>query len=97
MYLRFFWILSLRHQQVSIFDAKDFVEVLAVGTAVGIISVSSITRRSTNDVYVYDEDGKAGDLCLKLLKHLQGIQLGRRTDEFGWLVRVKEDALAFCT
>jgi branched-chain amino acid aminotransferase len=88
---------SLLPEQVSIHDAKNFVEVLAVGTAVGIISVSSITRRSTNDEYVYAEDGKAGNLCLKLLKGLQGIQLGVDDDDFGWLVRVKEEALAFCS
>jgi branched-chain amino acid aminotransferase len=72
---------------------KDFLEVLAVGTAVGIISVSSITRRSTNEEFVYDDAGNAGKLCLKLLGDLQSVQLGIADDRFGWLEQVKAESL----
>lgn len=82
--------------QVSISELQSFEEVLAVGTAVGIISVSSITRRSTDECIVYDNGGNAGNLCLKLLRDLQRIQLGLETDDFRWLTRVTEDALAVC-
>lgn len=74
---------------------KSFLEVLAVGTAVGIISVSSITRKSTDECVVYDAEGKAGKLCLELLRHLQLTQLGIKEDQFGWLEEVKEEGLTF--
>lgn len=80
---------------VSISEIGNFREVLAVGTAVGIISVSSITRRSTDECVTYDEAGKAGDLCLQLLRDFQRIQQGVKQDDFGWLERVQSEALSF--
>ncbi|EFY89355.1 hypothetical protein J3459_014944 [Metarhizium acridum] len=34
--------------------------------------------------YIPDEQADAGPICLKLLTHLQAIQLGKAKDEFGW-------------
>ena len=38
--------------------------------------------------YVPDSEEDAGPLCLRLLTHLKGIQLGKVKDDFGWCHQV---------
>lgn len=69
---------------------------MAVGTAVSIASVGSITRRATNDRIVYSQDGNPGSCALLLLRKLQEIQLGTVEDEFNWLTQVEERTMDIC-
>ena len=40
--------------------------------------------------YIPESQGDAGQICLKLLTQLKGIQLGKVKDEFGWCFKVDE-------
>ncbi|KAG5994587.1 hypothetical protein E4U54_003053 [Claviceps lovelessii] len=50
----------------------------------------SSTAEADTVTYIPAEQDEAGPLCLKLLTHLQGIQLGKTADEFGWRCEVTE-------
>lgn len=41
--------------------------------------------------YIPGDIEDAGPLCLRLLTHLKGIQLGKVDDKFGWRVEVSEE------
>lgn len=41
--------------------------------------------------YIPADQEDAGQICLKLLNQLKGIQLGKISDEFGWRFEVKEE------
>jgi len=41
--------------------------------------------------YVAEGEEDAGPLCLRLLTHLKGIQLGKLQDEFGWCRQVSAE------
>ena len=72
-------------------ELPEFTEIMAAGTAAGLVPIKSITMRSRNDKFLYqggaDEPGPA---CVKILTKLKGIQQGKVKDEFGWLEYVKE-------
>lgn len=72
-------------------ELPSFAEVMAVGTAAALLPIKSITMKSKNEKFLY-RDGKDeyGPVCLKLLRTLQGIQLGKIKDTFGWLQYVGE-------
>lgn len=72
-------------------ELPEFSEVLACGTAVTLVSISSITRRSTSDRFSYENaDELAGPCAQKLSASLREIYKGRADDAFGWLVEVEE-------
>ncbi|KAH6608515.1 branched-chain-amino-acid aminotransferase [Trichoderma cornu-damae] len=87
-------------------ELASFSEVFAAGTAAALVPVRSITRRGTSGLaagpnvastaeaetvtYIPDSQEDAGPVCLKLLAELQGIQLGKRDDKFGWRFAVTE-------
>ncbi|KAG6052571.1 hypothetical protein E4U17_005648 [Claviceps sp. LM77 group G4] len=50
----------------------------------------SCTEEADTVTYIPEGQEEAGRLCLRLLTHLQGIQLGKRADEFGWTCEVTE-------
>lgn len=79
---------------------------MAAGTAAALVPIRSITRRSgllpqharvsakdgeETVTYIPDGDEEPGPLCVKLLSQLQGIQLGKLKDEFGWRFEVTEE------
>lgn len=47
--------------------------------------------------YIPDSQEDAGDLCLKLLAELKGIQMGKKEDQFGWCFKVGEEDRAKAT
>ncbi|KAL4802824.1 aminotransferase [Aspergillus unguis] len=67
-------------------ELKDFDEVMAAGTAAALVPIKSITRRSTGDKFEFDGGAEAsgGEVCVKLLKTLKGIQLGKIEESLGW-------------
>ncbi|RYC61750.1 hypothetical protein CHU98_g4458 [Xylaria longipes] len=72
-------------------ELPTFTEVLAVGTAGTLVSIKSITRKSTGDVFSYNnQTDERGPCCAKLLSILKDIQQGSVEDCFGWCTKVDE-------
>ncbi|DAA74725.1 TPA_exp: Uncharacterized protein A8136_3041 [Trichophyton benhamiae CBS 112371] len=69
-------------------ELGSFDEVMAAGTAAALVPIRSITMKSKGDKFEYDAGaaGEGGEVFNKLIKTLQGIQLGEIEDKFGWLV-----------
>ena len=103
------------HQpQIKYSELPSFAEVMAAGTAAGLVPIRSITRRipasnprslaatsvgservffadgAETVSYLPDEQADAGKITLRLLGELQGIQLGKVEDRFGWCHKVSE-------
>ncbi|CAI6312094.1 unnamed protein product [Periconia digitata] len=68
-------------RQVSLDELTNFSEVLAVGTAAGLVSVSLIRHESTDRDFKFVENGPGYQ---KLSKMLKDIKHGRVLDTFGW-------------
>lgn len=72
-------------------ELPTFAEVLAVGTAGTLVPIKSITRKSTGDVFTYNnQSDEHGPCCAKLLSILKDIQQGNVEDRFGWCTMVDE-------
>ena len=64
---------------------------MAAGTAAALVPIKSITMRSRDDKFTYqNESDEPGPACVKLLTTLKGIQTGKIEDSFGWLETIKE-------
>ncbi|CCF47737.1 hypothetical protein CH063_16007, partial [Colletotrichum higginsianum] len=50
--------------------------------------VSSAKAGEETVTFIPEGQDEAGDICLRLLSTLKGIQLGKLKDEFGWNVAV---------
>lgn len=75
-------------------ELPSFTEVMAAGTAAALVPIKSITMRSRNDKFLFQDGGdKPGPACVKLLTTLKGIQQGKIEDSFGWLDFVEETKL----
>ncbi|GJC89904.1 putative branched-chain-amino-acid aminotransferase TOXF [Colletotrichum liriopes] len=68
-------------------ELATFSEVLAAGTAAGLVPVSYIRRESTNQTFDFLPDGPHYQ---KLWTKLQGIQNGTLEDEFKWCTKLVE-------
>lgn len=51
----------------------------------------SVKGNEETVTYIPDSDEEPGALCVKLVTQLQGIQLGKLNDEFGWCFKVSEE------
>lgn len=85
---------TVEKRPIKYAELAEFVEVMAAGTAAALVPIKSITMRSRNDRFVY-QPGKGGpdepgEVCVKLLKMLKGIQNGMEEDRFGWCDVVEE-------
>jgi len=73
-------------------ELPTFTEVMAAGTAAALVPIRSITCNSKSDKFSYipDSSEEPGEICVKLLTNLKGIQQGKIKDSFGWNMPVKE-------
>ena len=72
-------------------ELSSFSEVMAAGTAASLVPIKSITMKSRNETFVYqDRSDEPGPACLEFLTTLKGIQQGKIEDTFGWLHYVEE-------
>ena len=72
-------------------ELSSFTEVMAAGTAAALVPIKSITMKSRQDKFLYqDGSDEPGPACTKLLTTLKGIQQGKIKDQFGWLDYVLE-------
>ena len=64
---------------------------MAAGTAAALVPIKSITMRSRNDKFVYQNNSdEPGPANTKLISTLKGIQNGKVEDSFGWNFTVNE-------
>ncbi|KAG5926542.1 hypothetical protein E4U42_003164, partial [Claviceps africana] len=65
------------------------------GGDAGLPAGPRVSSTAEDDTVTYIPEGtdEAGPLCLRLLTHLQAIQLGKVPDEFGWRCEVTEGDL----
>ncbi|KAL5336316.1 aminotransferase [Aspergillus crustosus] len=79
-------------------ELGEFDEVVAAGTAAALVPIRSITRRSTGDKFEYEAGGESaggGEVAVKLLQTLKGIQLGKVEESLGWNLVVKAPPKGF--
>lgn len=71
-------------------ELGEFDEVFAAGTAASLVAIRSVSRFSRSDKFEYrcGDQGQGGDICVKLLRALRGIQNGTEADTFGWTSEV---------
>ncbi|KAH7370160.1 branched-chain amino acid aminotransferase/4-amino-4-deoxychorismate lyase [Rhexocercosporidium sp. MPI-PUGE-AT-0058] len=70
-------------------ELADFSEVMAAGTAASLVSVRSITRKSTEQVFTYLAPSEGvGKNCQILSQLLDSTMHGRAAKSFGWLVQI---------
>ncbi|GJP94894.1 hypothetical protein CBS147353_3020 [Aspergillus niger] len=84
---------TVEKRSVKYEEIREFDEVIAAGTAAGLVPVRSITMKSKGDKWGFEcggEKGEGGPVCRKLLGLLQGIQTGEVEDVFGWNWVVRE-------
>lgn len=78
-------------RRVGYEELSRFDEVIAAGTAAALVPVRSITMRSRRDKFQYrcGDQGQGGEVCVKLLQTLRGIQSGTIEDAWGWNYEVQ--------
>ncbi|KAI9150037.1 Aminotransferase lcsP [Paramyrothecium foliicola] len=85
------WYVELR--SVKYEELGHFTEVLACGTAVTVVPIRSITRKSTGDKFVYQKGSESpGPVALQLSKAIEDIYKGRVKDLFGWVAKADGSA-----
>ncbi|KAL9128780.1 MAG: hypothetical protein Q9217_002609 [Psora testacea] len=76
---------------ISYEELPLFTEIMAAGTAAALVPIKSITMKSKNDKFFYQDGGdEPGPACVKLLTALKAIQQGKLEDWVGWLEFVEE-------
>lgn len=90
--------MTVEARNVPVTELETFDEVLAVGTAVVVTPVGSVTRlahtgASGDDqeekVYQFGEPGQIGTTTRRLYDHVRAIQNGEAEDVYGWNHKVE--------
>jgi branched-chain amino acid aminotransferase len=78
---------SIKYDELS-----KFTEVIAAGTAAGLVPIRSISRKSDRFRvdYINETSDEPGEVCLELLRVLKGTQRGLIKDTFNWTLPVTE-------
>jgi len=88
------WDMNIVERDISIdeviekYDSGDLLGVFGTGTAAVITSVGWLTYYNKNMVI---NDGKAGELALKLFKEITSIQYGIEEDRHNWIFKVEKN------
>lgn len=91
-----YWNIPVSERKISIQEVQEaykkglLEEVFGTGTAAVISPVGELYW---NDEKMIINQGKTGDLSLKLYDTLTGIQLGKEKDPFGWIVEVEQEVV----
>lgn len=82
--------MNVEQRDIDIQELEEFDEVLAVGTAVVVTPVGSITRLDGDEVkqYTFGEQGQIGPVTRKLYDKVRAIQNGEVEDKYGWNVKL---------
>jgi branched-chain amino acid aminotransferase len=84
--------LTVEARTVPLDELAEFDEVLAVGTAVVVTPVGSITRILDDDTvkkYQFGEPGVIGQTTRRLYDRVRAIQNGESADKWGWNHKVE--------
>jgi branched-chain amino acid aminotransferase len=82
---------SISPRQIKYEEISSFDEIMAAGTAAALVPIKSITMRSRDDKFSFQNGSdEPGPACVKFLEQLQGIQRGKIEDKFGWCDEVKQ-------
>lgn len=87
--------LTVQEREISVEELESFDEVLAVGTAVVVTPVGSVTRLggkedgSDEKKYVFGDGEKIGPITRKLYDGVRAIQFGEAEDNYGWNFKVE--------
>ena len=83
--------LAVEQRDIPVEELETFDEVLAVGTAVVVTPVGSITRfdaKGNPKRYQFGNGEDIGEITLKLYQKVRDIQNGEVEDKYGWNVAV---------
>lgn len=84
---------KVERRPITYDELPSFSEIVAAGTAAGLLPIKSIMTKSRDDKFLYREGSdEAGPAAVKLLTTLKGIQQGKIKDTFGWLEYVKDSS-----
>lgn len=87
---------QVEKRSVKYEEIREFDEVIAAGTAAGLVPVRSITMKSRGEKWGFEcgdgggGKGEGGPVCRRLMGLLQGIQTGEVEDVFGWNWEIRE-------
>jgi branched-chain amino acid aminotransferase len=84
--------LTVEARNVPVEELETFDEVLAVGTAVVVTPVGSVTRLrgdGKTKVYEFGQPNEIGATTRRLYDHVRAIQNGEAEDVFGWNYKVQ--------
>lgn len=80
---------KVEKRRIAYEELGSFSEIMAAGTAASLVPIKNITMKSKNDKFSYGNGSdEPGEVCVKLLNTLRGIQLGKIEDKFGWCFNV---------
>jgi branched-chain amino acid aminotransferase len=79
--------MTVEEREVPIEELETMEEVLAVGTAVVVTPVGSITRLK-GPTYTFCEGGEIGPTTIRLYERMRAIQNGEVEDVHGWNLKV---------
>lgn len=84
-------------RRVAYEELGEFEEVIAAGTAAALVPIGSITMQSKGDKFEYSRgtQNQGGEVFVKLLQTLRGIQSGDLEDTFGWNYEVRAPPAGF--
>lgn len=82
--------LTVEARDIPVEELETFDEVLAVGTAVVVTPVGSITRFDGDEEtkYEFGEPGEIGERTRQLYDKVRAIQFGEVEDKYGWNFKV---------
>jgi branched-chain amino acid aminotransferase len=79
--------IQVSERKISIEEAQDETqECFVSGTAAGAAPITSLTHKGKKAVF---NQGKTGDLAVKIQSTLKGIQYGTLPDTKGWMKKVE--------
>jgi len=84
--------MTVEARAVPLDELETFDEVLAVGTAVVVTPVGSVTRTSDGKQWTFGGDGKDGGIgptTQRLYDQVRAIQNGEAEDKYGWNHKVE--------
>jgi branched-chain amino acid aminotransferase len=81
---------GVEKRRIHFSELRYFSEVFAVGTAAALVPIKSITRDSTGDKFVFNNEEPGPGPCATELTHaLTDVLKGVAVDAFGWRHRVQ--------
>jgi branched-chain amino acid aminotransferase len=87
--------LTVEERDIPVAELKTFDEVLAVGTAVVVTPVGSITQidpeSGVETNYEFGTKNVIGETTKRLYQRVRAIQSGEEEDKFGWNYKINNE------